>query len=70
MPGLYAALALPLLNCHSSHILTQDPVIFSGTVRSNLDPFGTAGSDSVLWTALRQSGLGPAVEAMPVRFPL
>ncbi len=34
----------------------QDPVIFSGTVRSNLDPFGHAGSDTAIWEALAQVG--------------
>lgn len=32
----------------------QDPVIFSGSVRSNLDPFGDAGSDERIWGALSQ----------------
>jgi ABC-type multidrug transport system fused ATPase/permease subunit len=30
---------------------SQDPVLFTGPVRYNLDPFGTAG-DSELWAAL------------------
>lgn len=37
-------------------IIPQDPVLFSGTLRSNLDPFGQY-DDQVLWTALKRSHL-------------
>ncbi|KAH0559259.1 hypothetical protein GP486_004222 [Trichoglossum hirsutum] len=37
-------------------IIPQDPTLFRGTIRSNLDPFGEH-SDLELWTALRQSYL-------------
>ena len=43
----------------------QDPVVFSGTFRSNLDPFGDAGSDERIWGALQQAGLAGAVRALP-----
>ena len=46
--------------------LMQDPVIFSGTVRANLDPFDTAGGDSVIWQALEQAGIAPAVRELSV----
>ena len=44
----------------------QDPVIFSGTVRSNLDPFGRVPSDFAIWEALRQASLHDFVRTMPV----
>ncbi|OJJ45116.1 hypothetical protein ASPZODRAFT_153404 [Penicilliopsis zonata CBS 506.65] len=37
-------------------IIPQDPTLFRGTVRSNLDPFGQH-SDGDLWYALRQANL-------------
>lgn len=37
-------------------IIPQDPVLFRGTIRKNLDPFGGY-LDDVLWDALRRSGL-------------
>ena len=37
----------------------QDPTLFSGTLRSNLDPHGTQ-DDSVLWAALKRSGFARA----------
>lgn len=37
-------------------IIPQDPVLFRGTVRRNLDPFGDS-SDDKLWDALRRTGL-------------
>jgi ABC-type multidrug transport system fused ATPase/permease subunit len=36
-------------------IIPQEPVMFKGSVRSNLDPFGTA-SDNELWHALGEAG--------------
>jgi ABC-type multidrug transport system fused ATPase/permease subunit len=40
-------------------IIPQDPALFKGTVRSNLDPFGEH-TDLELWSALRQADLVPA----------
>lgn len=37
-------------------IIPQDPTLFKGTVRSNLDPFGEY-TDLELWSALRQADL-------------
>lgn len=44
-------------------IIPQDPVIFSGTIRSNLDPFGIY-NDSQLWDALERAHLNYAVSGM------
>ncbi|KAK5993353.1 ABC-type transporter cicA [Cladobotryum mycophilum] len=40
-------------------IIPQDPTLFHGTVRSNLDPFNEH-TDLELWSALRQADLVPA----------
>ncbi|KAJ1550554.1 hypothetical protein HK405_000323 [Cladochytrium tenue] len=44
-------------------IIPQDPVLFTGTVRSNLDPFG-ANTDPDVWAALEASGLKDTVAGM------
>ena len=43
----------------------KDPLIFSGTIRSNLNPFASGRRDEELWEALDQAGLGDAVRALP-----
>jgi ABC-type multidrug transport system fused ATPase/permease subunit len=45
-------------------IIPQEPVMFKGTVRSNLDPFGEA-SDNELWHALALVHLKQAVAELP-----
>lgn len=45
-------------------LVPQDPVVFSGSVRSNLDPFGEAASDADIWEALRRAGADGAVRAL------
>lgn len=40
----------------------QVPVLFTGTLRSNLTPFGEH-SDAECWAALRRAHLAPAIEA-------
>lgn len=37
-------------------IIPQDPVLFKGTIRKNLDPFGDS-SEEELWTAMVRAGL-------------
>jgi ABC-type transport system involved in cytochrome bd biosynthesis fused ATPase/permease subunit len=51
---------------HRLSLVPQDPVVFSGSFRSNLDPFGQAGSDADVWGALRQAGLDGMVRATGV----
>ena len=48
-------------------IHVQDPVVFSGTVRDNLDPFDTSQGDAAIWSALRQTGMADTVKNLPVR---
>ncbi len=45
-------------------IIPQDPVLFGGSVRYNLDPHG-AFSDAELWEALDYVRLGDVVRALP-----
>lgn len=55
---------IPLKQARSPiSIIPQDPVIFSGTIRSNLDPFGIY-SDSQLWDALERAHLNHSVSGM------
>ena len=44
-------------------IIPQDPVLFSGTIRSNLDPFNIQ-SDEQLWRALEHSHLKQYVSGL------
>lgn len=37
-------------------IIPQDPVVFNGTIRKNLDPFGCT-DDEEMWVALKKTGL-------------
>jgi len=48
-------------------IIPQDPTLFRGTVRSNLDPFGEH-TDLELWSALRQADL--VQDEGPVQVPV
>lgn len=45
---------------------SQDPVVFSGSVRSNLDPFGicSMAGDAPLWAVLEQAGLAATVQGL------
>lgn len=44
----------------------QDPVIFSGTLRMNLDPFNEH-TDRALWSALEHAHLKSFVEGLPAK---
>ena len=44
-------------------IIPQDPTLFSGTIRNNLDPFGVY-TDDKLWDALRSANLDLTVKCM------
>ena len=45
-------------------IIPQDPVIFSNTVRYNLDPFGTA-KDEELWEVLKKVQMDDVIAELP-----
>lgn len=45
-------------------IIPQHPVLFSGTIRSNMDPFDDY-SDDQIWAALERCGTKQTVEEMP-----
>ncbi|KAF9298323.1 hypothetical protein BGZ88_007168 [Linnemannia elongata] len=45
-------------------IIPQEPVLFAGTVRENLDPFEEL-EDAVLWEALERSYLKSVIAALP-----
>jgi ABC-type multidrug transport system fused ATPase/permease subunit len=46
-------------------IIPQEPVLFSGTIRSNLDPLGEIADDQVLWGILEQTNLKELVSHLP-----
>ena len=45
-------------------IIPQDPVVFTGTLRYNLDPFGLVPDDETLWKTLEVVEMKQAVEAL------
>ena len=45
-------------------IVPQDPILFKGSIRSNLDPFSQY-DEECLWRALRRVHMADAVSAMP-----
>jgi ABC-type multidrug transport system fused ATPase/permease subunit len=45
-------------------IIPQNPVLFSGTIRMNMDPFDEY-TDEQIWSALDRCGMKTKVEAMP-----
>ncbi|CAK8678304.1 unnamed protein product [Clavelina lepadiformis] len=47
-------------------IIPQDPILFAGTMRKNLDIFGDY-TDAELWKALEQVQLRPLVENLPMK---
>ncbi|KAF8946123.1 Multidrug resistance-associated protein 1 [Haplosporangium gracile] len=47
-------------------IIPQEPVLFVGTIRTNLDPFGQY-EDNAIWRALDAVHLGDKVKEMPLK---
>src|SRR6201999_3109878 len=45
-------------------IIPQDPTLFAGSVRSNLDRFGTC-TDAEIWRALQRVRLDEMIRALP-----
>lgn len=54
---------------HSLAIIPQDPVLFSGSFRHNLDPFG-AHHDDELWRVLTAVQLKAAVQVGTPSIPI
>jgi ABC-type multidrug transport system fused ATPase/permease subunit len=49
---------------HKLGIIPQDPVLFSSSVRFNLDPFDSY-TDAEIWQALENVNMRPNIEALP-----
>lgn len=60
------AVPLTQLRSNALTIIPQEPFLFSGTIRSNLDPFGLH-EDQELWECLRKSHLKTLVEGYPLK---
>ena len=45
-------------------IIPQEPVMLTGTIRTNLDPFGNS-TDEAIWNSLRAVHLGEKIMEMP-----
>ena len=47
-------------------IIPQDPLLFQGTIRSNLDPFDQF-TDAMIWSALKQSNMHDRIADEPMK---
>ncbi len=47
-------------------IIPQDPTLFTGTLRSNLDPYSRK-SDQDIWRVLKETGMQDLVESFPLK---
>ncbi|CAE7907557.1 abcC8, partial [Symbiodinium microadriaticum] len=71
-----AQVPLQLLRSHAVAIIPQDPFLFAGSVRDNLDPFGMSSAaehqqalvQTGLWKALGEDGLDSAVQGRGANF--
>lgn len=54
----------PKLPPSKTLLCSQDPILFSGTLRMNLDPFGNS-SEEDIWKALELSHLNTFVSSQP-----